>query len=133
MSIRCRDQLLQKIGITQYILKRLYVLAGDIVIKLPVETRLVIVSDRPPILTDSLIVDVLRTLHIKLTQVQVLTKKQLLLLPKDANQYRWLLGVKSSKLFTGIQITSPILSELHYNPSAKRALWKQIYQYQLDL
>ncbi|VFP86075.1 DNA polymerase III subunit psi [Candidatus Erwinia haradaeae] len=133
MSIRRRDQLLKKIGITQYKLKRLYVLAGDIVIKLPVETRLVIVSDRLPVLTDSLVVDVLRTLHLKLMQVQVLTTNQLSLLQQDAHHYRWLIGVKSSKLFTGIQLTSPILSELHYNPRAKRALWKQIYQYQLDL
>ncbi|VFP80424.1 DNA polymerase III subunit psi [Candidatus Erwinia haradaeae] len=133
MFIKRRDELLQKIGITQYTLKRLYVLAGDIVIKLPVETRLVIVSDRPPVLTDSLVVDVLRTLHLKFIQVQILTKNQLLFLPKDSNHHRWLLGVKSSKLFTGVQITSPILSELRYNPSAKRALWKQIYQYQLDL
>ncbi|VFP86863.1 DNA polymerase III subunit psi [Candidatus Erwinia haradaeae] len=132
MLIRRREQLLQQIGITQYALKRLHVLQGDVLINLPIETRLVIVADKPPALTDPIVENVLRTLNLRSIEVQVATTHQLSLLPQDNHHHRWLLGVQPSKVFTGIQITSPILSELHYNPSAKRALWKQIYQYQLD-
>ncbi|VFP84210.1 DNA polymerase III subunit psi [Candidatus Erwinia haradaeae] len=133
MSYR-RDQVLQKMGITQYTLRQPYALKEQTVIGLSSEIRLVIISDDMLALTDPLVDDVLHTLHINYLQVQILTLQHLHTLPCFSNDFCWwFLGAKVPKIFTGIRIISPTLHELYHNYDAKRSLWKQIYQYKLDI
>ncbi|CAH0166985.1 DNA polymerase III subunit psi [Erwinia aphidicola] len=131
MSSR-RDWLLQQMGITQYTLRRPRALQGEIAVTLPVETRLVIVADTPPVLQDPLVADVLRALNLQAPQVQLLTPDQLAMLPDDARCNSWRLGLDAPVALAGTQIASPVLAELYHNADAKRALWLQICQHESD-
>ncbi|VFP83056.1 DNA polymerase III subunit psi [Candidatus Erwinia haradaeae] len=129
-----RNQLLQKIGITQYVLRKPYTFKDNIIVKSLSDVRLLIVSDEIIMLTDPLIDDILRTLHVNYLQVQTLTVTHLKTLPNDSiGCCGWFLGTQVPKIFTGIRIVSPTLDDLYHNFKAKRELWKQIYQYKLDI
>lgn len=131
MSSR-RDWLLQQMGITQYTLRRPRALKGEVSVLLPEHTRLLIVADVPPPLTDPLIGDVLRAMLMREEEVMVLTPDQLQMLPDDTHCISWCLGLAAPVAVGGSQIASPVLAELYHNASAKRALWQQISHYESD-
>lgn len=131
MSSR-RDWLLQQMGITQYTLRRPRALKGEVSLSLPEQTRLLIVADVPPLLTDPMIGDVLRAMMVKADDVVVLTPDQLAMLPDDLPCASWCLGVEMPAALAGSHIASPVLAELYQNADAKRALWQQISQYESD-
>lgn len=131
MSSR-RDWLLQQMGITQYTLRRPGALQGEIAISLNGQTRLLIVADVPPLLTDPFISDVLSAMQMREHEVVVLTPEQLMMLPDDTRCTSWCLGLEAPINVPGSQIASPVLAELYHNASAKRALWQQITHYEAD-
>ncbi len=131
MSSR-RDWLLQQMGITQYTLRRPGALHGEIAVSLSEQTRLLIVADVPPLLTDPFISDVLSAMQMREHEVVVLTPEQLMMLPEDTCCASWCLGLEAPVNLPGSHIASPVLAELYHNASAKRALWQQITHYEAD-
>ncbi len=131
MSSR-RDWLLEQMGITQYTLRRPRALQGEVAVSLPEQTRLLIVAEVPPLLSDPLISDVLRAMLVLEQEVVVLTPEQLAMLPDDTRCASWCLGVEPAAVPDGSQIASPVLAELYHNAGAKRALWQQISHYESD-
>lgn len=131
MSSR-RDWLLQQMGITQYTLRRPRALKGEVSLSLPEQTRLLIVAEVPPLLSDPIIGDVLRAMQVKADDVVLLTPDQLAMLPDDLQYASWCLGLTLPAPLPGSHITSPVLAELYHNADAKRALWQQISQYESD-
>ncbi|WP_338560742.1 DNA polymerase III subunit psi [Erwinia sp. E_sp_B04_7] len=131
MSSR-RDWLLDQMGITQYTLRRPRALHGEVAVSLPEQTRLLIVAEVPPLLTDPLIGDVLRSMRMREHEVVVLTPDQLAMLPEETRCAAWCLGIDPPPALNGSQIASPVLAELYHNASAKRALWQQISHYESD-
>jgi len=131
MSSR-RDWLLQQMGITQYTLRRPRALHGEVSISLPEQTRLIIVAETPPPLTDPLIRDVLAALLMREHEVMALTPEQLAMLPDDTRCPSWCLGLAGPVAIDGAQLASPVLAELYHNADAKRALWQQITHYESD-
>ncbi|MFB6421665.1 MAG: DNA polymerase III subunit psi [Candidatus Malihini olakiniferum] len=121
-----RDWILQQIGITQWILHRHNVLQGEIAVTLPAQTHLVIIADPLPDVQDPLVADVLRSLSLCHENLYLLTPEKIAMLPASTHCHTWCLGVDVSPAWIGIHLTSPTLDELYVNPSAKRALWKQI-------
>ena len=131
MSSR-RDQLLQQMGITQYVLRRPRALQGEIAVTLPADTRLVIVAEELPDFQQPLVADILRALALDEAQVQMFTPDQIAMLPDDAQCTSWCLGLETPVSLAGTQLTSPLLAELSHSASAKRALWQQICQHESD-
>ena len=132
MSSR-RDWLLQQMGITQYKLRRPRALQGEIAITLPPDTRLLIVADIPPSTDDPLVSDVLRALAITPQQVVSVTPDQLAMLPPDRACASWRLGTEAPVAQQGPKLSTPPLEALYFDAGAKRALWQQICEYDLDL
>lgn len=132
MSLR-RDWLLQQMGITHYILRRPRVLQGEIAISLPAGIRLVIVADDPPALSEPLVSDVLRALRMSEQQVFTITPRQAVMLPAPCQCPCWCLTTVVPALFSGVQLCTPSLNELYQDASAKRALWQQICNHEVDL
>ncbi|MDW8844634.1 DNA polymerase III subunit psi [Erwinia sp. MMLR14_017] len=130
MSSR-RDWLLEQMGITQYTLRRPRALQGEVAVSLPGHTRLLIVAEVPPLLTDPLIRDVLQAMLMREDEVAVLTPDQLAMLP-ETRCASWYLGIAPPAALNGSQIASPVLAELYHNAGAKRALWQQISQHESD-
>lgn len=131
MSSR-RDWLLQQMGITQYTLRRPRALHGEVSISLPEQTRLLIVAEAPPPLSDPLIRDVLAAMQMREHEVMALTPEQLAMLPDEKSCISWCLGLAAPVAVTGAQLASPVLAELYHNADAKRALWQQITQHESD-
>lgn len=129
MSSR-RDWLLQQMGITQYTLRRPRALHGEVSISLPEQTRLLIVAETPPPLSDPLVRDVLAAMLVQEHEAMALTPEQLAMLPDDTRCISWSLGLAAP--VAGPQLTSPVLAELYHNADAKRALWQQITQHESD-
>ncbi|MGK2959811.1 MAG: DNA polymerase III subunit psi [Candidatus Malihini olakiniferum] len=124
-----RDWFLQQMGITQWILRRPTVLQGKIAVILPAQTHLVIVSALLPDSHDPLIGDVLHSLSLCPKQVYQLTPEQIVMLPASTHCHTWCLGVDVLPAWIGVQLSSPKLDKLYANPSAKRALWRQISEH----
>jgi len=131
MSSR-RDWLLQQMGITQYTLRRPRALHGEVSISLPEQTRLLIVAEVPPPLSDPLIRDVLAAMLVREHEVMALTPDQLAMLPDETRCISWCLGLNVPVAVNGSQLASPVLAELYHNADAKRALWQQISHYESD-
>jgi len=131
MSAR-RDWLLQQMGITQYTLRRPRALQGEVSVSLPAHTRLLIVAEDLPPLTDPLISDVLWAMRMHEHEVMTLTPEQSAMLPDETQCVSWCLGLSTPLGVSGSQIASPALVELYQNASAKRALWQQITHYESD-
>ncbi len=132
MSSR-RDQLLQLMGITQYTLRHPRALQGEMAISLSPATRLLIVADVPPALSDPLIGDVLRALAMPETAVLTITVQQLTMLPENITCACWLLGAETPLTINGPQLKTPSLETLAHDASARRALWQQICEHEVDL
>ncbi|MDR7343380.1 DNA polymerase-3 subunit psi [Pantoea alhagi] len=131
MSSR-RDWLLQQMGITQYKLRRPRALQGEIAITLPADIRLLIVADIPPTTEDPLVGDVLRALAIMPQQVVSVTPDQLAMLPAERACASWRLGTDTPVAQQGPQLSTPPLEALYFDAEAKRALWRQICEYDVD-
>lgn len=131
MSSR-RDWLLQQMGITQYKLRRPRALQGEIAITLPPDTRLLIVADILPAAGDPLVSDVLRAMAIAPQQTLSITPEQLAMLPDDRPCASWRLGTDAPVTQPGPQLSTPPLEALYFDAQAKRALWRQICEYDVD-
>ncbi|MBA0213355.1 MULTISPECIES: DNA polymerase III subunit psi [Pectobacterium] len=128
-----RDRLLQQLGITQWTLRRPTVLQGEIAVSLPEQVRLVIVSAEPLADDEPLLTDVLHSLALTPAQAYRLTPQQIDMLPADARCHSWRLGIAEPIALQGVQLSSPLLSELYQNAGAKRALWQQICEHEHDI
>lgn len=127
-----RDLLLQQLGITQWTLRRPAVLQGEIAIRLPDDTRLLIVADPLPEQDDPLLCDVLRCLGLNPHQAYALTPDQVAMLPEETQCNSWRLGISEPLAVAGAQLHSPELAGLYQDAGAKRALWQQICHYEAD-
>lgn len=127
-----RDWLLQQLGITQWELRRPLVLQGEIAVSLQANTRLVMVANDLPALSDPLISDVLRSLALIPQQVLQLTPERAAMLPADTRCNSWRLGVDEPLSLPGAQLATPALNELYHNGTARQALWQQICKYEHD-
>lgn len=107
------------------------VVSTDYPIQLLVNLRLLIISDVLISLNDFFIEDVIRTLHLKSTEIYIITMDSInrLVFPLNRVEYCWLMGVKMSCKFCCITFYTPSLSILKCNTDAKRDLWYQIHQY----
>ncbi|MCT4701891.1 DNA polymerase III subunit psi [Enterobacteriaceae bacterium H20N1] len=132
MSLR-RDWLLGQLGITQWDLRRPLVLQGEIAVSLLANTRLVMVAEDLPALSDPLVSDVLRSLALTPQQVMQLTPDRAAMLPADTRCNSWRLGVDEPLSLPGAQLTTPALNELYHNGAARQALWQQICEHEHDL
>ncbi|OON40043.1 DNA polymerase III subunit psi [Izhakiella australiensis] len=128
MSSR-RDWLLQQMGITQYRLRRPQALQGEIAVVVPPSIRLLIVADAPPMQSEPLVADVLKTLMLPPEQVFTLTPDQLAMVSDTTSCPRWYLGVEAA-VDQPVTLASPALDTLYYDAGAKRALWQQICQHE---
>lgn len=126
-----RDWLLQQLGITQWTLRRPTALQGEIAVRLPAATRLLIVADPLPDQNDPLLWDVIRSLRLSPDEICRLTPQQLDMLPEPAPCPCWWLGCEPPQPQDGVRLTSPALPNLYQSPGAKRALWQQICQHEL--
>ncbi len=130
MSSR-RDWLLQQMGITQYLLRRPHVLRGEAAVRVPESVRLLIIADTPPHQTESLFLDVIRSLMLSPEQILVLTPRQLSMVCEDIIHPCWYLGISPvSDVSCKVAFTTPSLADLNHNADAKRALWQQICHYE---
>ncbi|CNH53375.1 DNA polymerase III subunit psi [Yersinia thracica] len=127
-----RDLLLQQLGITQWTLRRPAVLQGEIAIRLPDDTRLLIVADPLPDQDDPLLCDVLRSLGLTSRQVYALTPERVAMLPEETQCNSWRLGISEPLAVAGAQLHSPTLTGLYQDASAKRTLWQQICHHEAD-
>ncbi|MFI0489387.1 MAG: DNA polymerase III subunit psi [Yersinia sp. (in: enterobacteria)] len=127
-----RDLLLQQLGITQWALRRPAVLQGEIAIRLPADTCLLIVAQPLPEHDDPLLCDVLSSLGLTPRQVYALTPEQAEMLPEDTQCNSWRLGISEPLAVAGTQLYSPDLTGLYHDAGAKRALWQQICHYEAD-
>ncbi len=127
-----RDILLQQLGITQWTLRRPAVLQGEIAIRLPDDTRLLIVADPLPEQDDPLLCDVLRSLGLTPRQAYALTPERVAMLPEETQCNSWRLGISEPLAVAGAQLYSPALTGLYQDASAKRTLWQQICHHEAD-
>lgn len=127
-----RDLLLQQLGITQWTLRRPAVLQGEIAIRLPEDTRLLIVADPLPDQNDPLLCDVLHSLGLTSRQVYALTPERVAMLPEETQCNSWRLGISEPLAVAGAQLHSPALTGLYQDASAKRILWQQICHHEAD-
>lgn len=127
-----RDLLLQQLGITQWTLRRPAVLQGEIAVRLPADTRLLIVAHQPPEYDDPLLCDVLHSLGLTPRQAYALTPEKVAMLPEDTQCNSWRLGISEPLAVVGAQLHSPALAGLYQDASAKRALWQQICHHEAD-
>lgn len=118
-----RDQLLQQLGITQWVLRRPERLRGDVAITLSAQTRLLIVSDASLSPDDLLLCDILRALSLTVEQAVILTPEQYTMLSDRQRYLCWWLGDAAP---AEACLHSPALDALYHNSGAKRALWQQI-------
>ncbi len=131
MSLR-RDWLLGQLGITQWELRRPLVLQGEIAVSLSANTRLIMVAEDLPSLDDPLVSDVLRSLALSPQQVMQLTPERAAMLPAEARCNSWRLGVDEPLPLPGAQLTTPALTELYHNGTARQGLWQQICKHEQD-
>ncbi|CAM4209236.1 MULTISPECIES: DNA polymerase III subunit psi [Lelliottia] len=127
-----RDWQLQQLGITQWALRRPTALQGEIAISIPAHVRLVMVAEKLPALTETLIGDVLRALKLSADQVLQLTPERVAMLPSESRCNSWRLGVADETPLEGGQLRTATLEELKANPKARSALWQQICEYEHD-
>ncbi|ASV53972.1 DNA polymerase III psi subunit [Lelliottia jeotgali] len=127
-----RDWQLQQLGITQWALRRPTALQGEIAISIPAHVRLVMVAEKLPALTETLIGDVLRALKLSADQVLQLTPDRVAMLPPESRCNSWRLGVADETPLEGGQLRTATLEELKANPKARSALWQQICEYEHD-
>ncbi|UVK77140.1 MAG: DNA polymerase III subunit psi [Sodalis sp. Fle] len=128
MTIK-RDWLLQQMGITQWTLRRSTVSQGKNTVYLPDHIRLLLVTDPLPPPGHPLVDDVVRSMALRSEQLLALTINQALMLPSQVRCHCWWLGLKATRNFNGICLSTPTLSILQKDPMAKRALWRQISHY----
>ncbi len=128
-----RDWLLGQLGITRWELRRPLALQGEIAVSLQANTRLVMVAQDLPALSDPLVSDVLRSLALTAQQVLQLTPERAAMLPADTRCNSWRLGVNEPLSLPGTQLTTPALDELYHNGGARQALWQQICEHEHDL
>ncbi len=124
-----RDELLQQLGITQWILRKPSVLQGEVAINLE-HIRLLIVMHQPTAMTDPLLVDILSSMGFMAQQVLMLTSDQVSLLSEDTQCLSWRLGIRQPLALAGVQLSSPPLADLYEDAAAKRTLWQQICHYE---
>lgn len=120
------DWLLQHMGITQWVLRRPEVLRGVALENVSYKVHLLIIAQIFPKYNDLLFCDVLRSLRLTTKQIYLLTPQQVAILPKYTKCHSWRLGIREPLSLCGIQLYSPVLSELSRDSLAKRALWQQI-------
>ncbi len=122
-----RDRLLEQLGIIQWVLRYADVLQGEVSVNLSPEIRLLIVAQLPPRIYDLLFCDVLRSLGLTPAQTYGIRPRQVTMLPReDTNRNIWRMGIEEPLVAFGVQLYSPVLSELSQDPQAKLALWQQI-------
>lgn len=126
---RC-DWLLQQLGITQWKLQRPKVLQGEVTVQLPTYIRLLLVADPLPPADHRLVTDVGRSMLLTSEQIFPLTIAQILMLSDPVCCHCCWLGLKAMRNFNGICLTSPSLRVLQNDAEAKRALWRQIVDYE---
>lgn len=126
-----RDWLLQQLGITQWELRRSPILQSKSMdISLCPAIRLLIVSEELPDSCDQLFCDILSSMWLTPEETYGLMPGQVVMLPKNTNCNSWRLGVDQPLTIAGVQLYTPRLIELSQDPSAKRALWEQIYTHE---
>ncbi|MDF7679196.1 DNA polymerase III subunit psi [Enterobacteriaceae bacterium ESL0689] len=121
-----RDWQLQQLGIIRWSLRRPAVLQGEIAHSLPEQTRLLMVAENLPSLTEPLISDILRALNVTAAQVLQLTPTQVVMLQADRDCNSWCLGTDISLPLMGARISTPTFNELQTSALARMALWQQI-------
>lgn len=124
-----RDRLLKQMGITQWVVKNAAVLRGERGVRIPESTKLIIITDENIDLNDRLVKDIFLSMKIYPSDVVCINSEQLAMLPIPITTTCWVLGSQSQLDISKNTFISPVLAELADINSAKRALWKQIYQY----
>jgi len=124
-----RDRLLEQMGITQWMVRNPAVLRGERGVRIPASTKLIIITDENLDLNSQLLKDVFLSMNIAQDDVVCVNSEQLGLIPTPIITPCWVLGDEIQPEGSKVMFTSPVLSELSTSCSAKRALWKQIYQY----
>ena len=127
-----RDWQLQQLGITQWSLRRPAALQGEIAISLPEHIQLVMVADDLPLLTEPLIIDVLRALQLTPDRVLQLTPEKVAMLPQGKRCNCWRLGNDEPVSLEGAQGSTPAFNELKASAPARAALWQQICAHEHD-
>ena len=123
-----RDNILQQLGITQWVLHRPAVLRGESALNIAETVRLLIVADPPPDLRDPRLCDILRSMGLVAQQALILRPAQVARLPEATQCTSWRLGISEPLSLPGVQLHSPPLAELSKNTPAKRALWQQMWR-----
>ncbi|EKT53643.1 DNA polymerase III subunit psi [Providencia sneebia] len=123
-----RDRLLNQMGITQWVVRNPAALRGERGIRIPDSTKLIIISDDNMDLNSHLLKDIFLAMSIDPAEVVCINSEQLSMLPTPITINCWVLGTEFQPETLKSTFISPVLAELAMSNSAKRALWKQIYQ-----
>ncbi|MGV6989809.1 DNA polymerase III subunit psi [Testudinibacter sp. P80/BLE/0925] len=132
-----RARLLQQMGIDQWTLRRPQALKGAAAIAVAENIKLLLVSEQSP--ADSLLADLYRALGIRAAQCLIINSEQLNRLKITHSPALWLVGETpelSGQTQTALQALPHIQTDdwqtLLQNPQAKRRLWQQLQQFQLQ-
>lgn len=129
-----QDWYLNKLNITQYILRNPYVVKGEAKINIADNIRLLIVCKTPP--DEKIFHDILRAIHINYNDCLMLTPAQLSLPIKQLDRVIWFIDEPLPESWQTIEVTNkPIikttsLTQLALSPLLKRQLWQKLCQYE---
>jgi DNA polymerase-3 subunit psi len=121
----------QRISIKSYLVRNPQYMLKSNMTRHTTGAKIVVVSKKPTKLHDPLVLDMLRVLNIKVSQVTLLTYCQYKTLASFPESLcKWLLDI-DDECFPGLTLKSPNLDELARDMLAKRDLWQQICHHNL--
>ncbi|MDF7667655.1 DNA polymerase III subunit psi [Orbaceae bacterium ESL0727] len=123
------DWYLTQCGITQYILRKLSALRGEVISQIGEDIRLIVVANHQP--TEKIYFDILSAIHITTEQVFYLAPSQLIF-PADAiKKVIWFIDQRLPDQWQNpLTIQTSNLQQLANSPHEKRQLWQQLCQYE---
>ena len=133
LGLTRRDHLLEQIGIQQYTHRRPQLFVGEVATVLPETTRLLIISDTLISLEQPLLHDILGSMALKSDDLFLITSSQSMMLTEPLSIMVWIIGDLTHQAPLSnhsLLISTTELTQLANSPSAKRALWQQICQYE---
>lgn len=131
-----QDWYLNKLNITQYLLRKPNVIKGEAKIHITDNIRLIVITESQPA-HEKIFQDILRAIHVSPEDCLTLTPSQLLMPLEQINHVIWFIdetlpeswqssSVRDSKPI----ITTQSLAQIALSPQLKRQLWQTLCQYE---
>ncbi|CRK85759.1 DNA polymerase III subunit psi [Candidatus Providencia siddallii] len=121
-----RDVFLNKLGITQWVVRDFTTLFGEFIINISNTTKLIVITNENINFFIELLKDVFLLLNICYSNVIYIKSEQIKFIQKPIKIPCWVLGSNIDIKNINIMLISPSLSELSLNNFAKKELLRQI-------